>query len=120
SLTEEQQREGTIEYNYERGGHAMDATPVPEPVAQFAAMCGTDAPTYTRERWTGSGACTSGSTAPPRGATRRASGGTGTTSTRRFLKTRARVATRRKRTREHSPLLPDDKASPRKRSSARV
>jgi predicted dithiol-disulfide oxidoreductase (DUF899 family) len=50
SLTEEQQREGTVEYNYQRGGHAMDATEVPEPVAQFAAMCGTDAPTYTRER----------------------------------------------------------------------
>src|SRR6266852_3966057 len=26
SFTEEQQREGDIEYNYERGGHAMDAT----------------------------------------------------------------------------------------------
>jgi predicted dithiol-disulfide oxidoreductase (DUF899 family) len=50
SLTEEQQREGTVEYNYQRGGHLMDATQVPEPVAQFAAMCGTDAPTYTRER----------------------------------------------------------------------
>ena len=34
----------------ERGGHAMDATPVPEPVAQFAATCGTDAPTYSRDR----------------------------------------------------------------------
>ena len=46
-----QQREGTIEYNYERGGYAMDATTkVPEPVAQFAAACGTDAPTYTRDR----------------------------------------------------------------------
>ena len=33
SFTEEQQREGGIEYNYERGGHAMDATQVPEPVA---------------------------------------------------------------------------------------
>src|SRR5207247_2469983 len=31
--------------------------------------------------WTASGACTSGSTAPPRGATRRASGGAATTST---------------------------------------
>ena len=51
SFTEEQQRKGTIEYNYERGGHAMDATQqVPEPVAQFAAACGTDAPTYTRDR----------------------------------------------------------------------
>jgi predicted dithiol-disulfide oxidoreductase (DUF899 family) len=50
SLTAEQQREGNVEYNYRRGGHAMDATTVPKPVAQFAAMCGTDAPTYTRDR----------------------------------------------------------------------
>jgi predicted dithiol-disulfide oxidoreductase (DUF899 family) len=50
SFTEEQQRAGTVEYNYQRGGHAMDATPVPEPVAQFAATCGTDAPTYARDR----------------------------------------------------------------------
>ncbi|MEZ0600955.1 DUF899 domain-containing protein [Paraburkholderia sp. IW21] len=50
SFTEAQQREGSIEYNYERGGHAMDATQVPEPVAQFAATCGTDAATYTRDR----------------------------------------------------------------------
>ena len=50
SLTEEQQREGGVEYNYRRGGHAMDATKVPAPVAEFAAMCGTDAPTYTRDR----------------------------------------------------------------------
>src|SRR5437867_749986 len=34
-----------------------------------------------RADWTASGACTSGSTAPPRGATRRASGGATTTST---------------------------------------
>jgi predicted dithiol-disulfide oxidoreductase (DUF899 family) len=50
SFTEAQQREGTVEYNYRRGGHAMDATPVPAPVAQFAATCGTDAPTYSRDR----------------------------------------------------------------------
>jgi predicted dithiol-disulfide oxidoreductase (DUF899 family) len=50
AFTEVQQREGDIEYNYERGGHAMDATPVPEPVARFAATCGTDAPTYSRDR----------------------------------------------------------------------
>jgi predicted dithiol-disulfide oxidoreductase (DUF899 family) len=50
SFTEEQQRAGDIEYNYNRGGHAMDATPVPAPVAQFAATCGTDAPTYSRDR----------------------------------------------------------------------
>src|SRR5574342_130310 len=34
-----------------------------------------------RAGWTASGACTNGSTAPPRGATRRASGGAATTST---------------------------------------
>ena len=45
SFTEEQQREGAIEYNYERSGHAMDATSVPEPVADNAAMTGTDAAT---------------------------------------------------------------------------
>jgi predicted dithiol-disulfide oxidoreductase (DUF899 family) len=50
SFTEEQQREGAIEYNYERGGHAMDETAIPEPVAVNAAMAGTDAATYTRER----------------------------------------------------------------------
>ena len=50
SLTEEQQREGNVEYNYRRGGHAMDATQVPEPVARNAAMAGTDVATYTRER----------------------------------------------------------------------
>jgi predicted dithiol-disulfide oxidoreductase (DUF899 family) len=51
SFTEEQQRTGTIEYNYKRGGHAMDATTqVPPPVADNAAMTGTDPATYTRER----------------------------------------------------------------------
>jgi predicted dithiol-disulfide oxidoreductase (DUF899 family) len=50
SFTEEQQREGGIEYNYRRGGHAMDAIPVPAPVARFGAMCGTDAATYSRDR----------------------------------------------------------------------
>jgi predicted dithiol-disulfide oxidoreductase (DUF899 family) len=50
AFTEEQQRKGAIEYNYKRGGHAMDSTQVPEPVARFAATCGTDAATYTRDR----------------------------------------------------------------------
>jgi predicted dithiol-disulfide oxidoreductase (DUF899 family) len=50
SLTEEQQREGVVEYNYRRGGHAMDVTPTPGPVAEQAAMSGTDAATYTRDR----------------------------------------------------------------------
>jgi predicted dithiol-disulfide oxidoreductase (DUF899 family) len=50
SFTEEQQREGIIEYNYERGGHAMDAAQVPEPVGQNATMTGTDTATYSRDR----------------------------------------------------------------------
>ncbi|MGH7624009.1 MAG: DUF899 family protein, partial [Gemmatimonadaceae bacterium] len=39
-----------VEYNYERGGHAMDVVPVPQPVADLAATCGTDAATYARDR----------------------------------------------------------------------
>jgi predicted dithiol-disulfide oxidoreductase (DUF899 family) len=50
AVTEEQQRSGDLEYNYQRGMHPMDATSAPEPVAQFAATCGTDAATYTRDR----------------------------------------------------------------------
>jgi predicted dithiol-disulfide oxidoreductase (DUF899 family) len=50
SLTEEQQREAVIDYKDRPGGHAMDARPALEPVAQLAAMTGTDAPTYSRER----------------------------------------------------------------------
>jgi len=52
SFTEEQQRQGDIDYNYKRAGRAMDAAPVPVPVpvARFAASCGTDAPTFSRDR----------------------------------------------------------------------
>lgn len=51
SFSEEEQRRGSIEYNYARGGHAMDATTAfPEPVVKFAASCGTDPLTYTRDR----------------------------------------------------------------------
>src|SRR6187455_1441224 len=39
SFTEEQQRAGLVEYNFQLGGHAMDATPVAPPVAQLAATC---------------------------------------------------------------------------------
>src|SRR3984893_5073133 len=58
SYTQEQQREGSIEYNYRRaaplrisaqeGGEISRATP--DGPAKFAAMCGTDAATYIRER----------------------------------------------------------------------
>ena len=50
SFTEAQQREGGVEYNYRRGGHAMDAAAVPAPVVEFAATCGTDVATYRRDR----------------------------------------------------------------------
>ncbi len=54
SVTEEQQREGRIEYNYRREGQATDETPVEqasnEGAVIFAGMSGTDVATYTRER----------------------------------------------------------------------
>jgi predicted dithiol-disulfide oxidoreductase (DUF899 family) len=55
-VTEEQQREGSIEYNYRREAPAREplaGKTVREwesPVAKVAAMTGTDVATYTRER----------------------------------------------------------------------
>src|SRR5204862_8227381 len=52
SVLERQQRHGSVEYNYERGGPALAAKPeaaAAGPVA-FAASTGTDVATYTRER----------------------------------------------------------------------
>jgi len=48
-ITEEQQRKGGIEYNYRREG-PWKASDGEGPVADFAAMAGTDAATYVRER----------------------------------------------------------------------
>ena len=50
SFTPEQQREGRVEYNYERGGHAMDIEPAHPVVTEFARRSGTDAATYARDR----------------------------------------------------------------------
>ncbi len=50
SLTEEQQREGRVEYNYRRETVPMDAGSGEGPAAELAATTGTDAATYTRER----------------------------------------------------------------------
>jgi predicted dithiol-disulfide oxidoreductase (DUF899 family) len=50
SITEEEQGNGGVEYNYRRGGHPLTAAQVPEPVARFAATCGTDGATYMRDR----------------------------------------------------------------------
>ena len=54
-VTEDQQREGRVEYNYRREkprtAPALASNADSEsPVAQSAAMTGTDVPTYTRER----------------------------------------------------------------------
>jgi predicted dithiol-disulfide oxidoreductase (DUF899 family) len=67
SLTEQQQRDGTVEYNYRREPALKDggwgkiqegsptmptrmAKPGDDPVADNASMTGTDVATYTRER----------------------------------------------------------------------
>jgi predicted dithiol-disulfide oxidoreductase (DUF899 family) len=50
SITEEQQGAGGVEYNYRRGDHPLTAAQVPEPVARFAASCGTDGRTFMRDR----------------------------------------------------------------------
>jgi predicted dithiol-disulfide oxidoreductase (DUF899 family) len=52
SITEEQQRKGGVEYNYERSRHVLDARPedAPKGPVVFAAMSGTDVAGYTRER----------------------------------------------------------------------
>jgi predicted dithiol-disulfide oxidoreductase (DUF899 family) len=51
-FTEAQREAGTIEYNYRRNSSISGAmkTKFPEPVKQFAATCGTDAPTYVQDR----------------------------------------------------------------------
>jgi predicted dithiol-disulfide oxidoreductase (DUF899 family) len=58
SYTQEQQREGEIEYNYRREAplktRGQEGTEIsrstPDGPREFAAMCGTDAATYIRER----------------------------------------------------------------------
>jgi predicted dithiol-disulfide oxidoreductase (DUF899 family) len=107
SFTEEEQRKGTVEYNY----RSMDVKPVLEagdgPLAEIAATVGTDTATYTREApgmsafalerrvssttptpamrgaWMSSGVCISGSIGHRRDATSRGSGFAAMTSTAR-------------------------------------
>ncbi|QND52133.1 DUF899 domain-containing protein [Phyllobacterium sp. 628] len=52
SLTEEAQRNGTVEYNYEREEPVVEiaSRTTPDGTATFAAMSGTDTATYARER----------------------------------------------------------------------
>lgn len=50
AFTEAQRRAGGTGYNYRTEGPLTAATPLPEPVHRSAAMAGTDALTYVRER----------------------------------------------------------------------
>ena len=50
SITAEHQRAGGVEYNYERGAHAIDQKEPPEVARQIAKGCGVDAPTFLRDR----------------------------------------------------------------------
>lgn len=50
SITQEQQRAGGVEYNYERGTHAIDQGEPPQIAKDIAKGCGVDAPTFLRDR----------------------------------------------------------------------
>jgi predicted dithiol-disulfide oxidoreductase (DUF899 family) len=53
SITEEQQREGAVEYNYRPSpprNYNAASRPIPDGAAKGAAMTGTDVATYARER----------------------------------------------------------------------
>ena len=50
AFTEAEQRAGSIEYNYRPSGPTMATRTPGSPVEKFAASCGTDVPTYTRDR----------------------------------------------------------------------
>jgi predicted dithiol-disulfide oxidoreductase (DUF899 family) len=50
SITEDQQRAGGVEYNFERGKHAIDQKEPSPVVTQIAGGCGVDAPTFMRDR----------------------------------------------------------------------
>src|SRR5262245_5142392 len=50
SVTQQQQREGSVDYNYRPSNPVPNAAALPEMVAKFAAGAGTDAATFVRER----------------------------------------------------------------------
>ena len=49
SITEQQQRAGGVEYNYERGANAIDQQEPPQIAKDIAKGCGVDAPTFLRD-----------------------------------------------------------------------
>jgi len=50
SFTEQQQRDGSVDYNFRRGGHALDLDPPPPPVVEFASRSGASAASFARDR----------------------------------------------------------------------
>lgn len=50
AFTQAQQRDGEIDYNYGRPEPALDIKRLPELLTRFAARCGTDAPSFLRDR----------------------------------------------------------------------
>ncbi len=50
SITEEQQRQGGVEYNYRRGGHPVTAATLSPGVVEIAATTGAEPAAYVRER----------------------------------------------------------------------
>lgn len=50
AIDERQQRLGASDYNYRPRPPVDEKTPIPGPVVASAAMCGTDAPTFLRDR----------------------------------------------------------------------
>ncbi|QRY77726.1 DUF899 domain-containing protein [Pseudomonas sp. PDNC002] len=50
SFTEAQQRSGELEYNFRQEGRAVGQSPAPAAVVETAACCGTDVPTFSRDR----------------------------------------------------------------------
>jgi predicted dithiol-disulfide oxidoreductase (DUF899 family) len=50
ACTAAQEREGSVEYSHHRQAPVAAAAACPAPVVQFAASCGTDVPTFRRDR----------------------------------------------------------------------
>lgn len=50
AFSQAQQRDGDIDYNYGRREPALDIKRLPELLTRFAARCGTDAPSFLRDR----------------------------------------------------------------------
>jgi len=50
AFTEQEQKDGSVVYNYAKASHAMDRNPDESPVSRYAAASGVDAMTYALDR----------------------------------------------------------------------